>query len=223
LEQQKAAIAAAKHDLASAQLVASRKDELAKDQLLNRKEADAAMEQVRKLQAALEAEQAKLDALALRDRAHEVRRAEANVRGKKALLNQARHALREHTLRAPSDGTILRLLTSSGEVLAPQRAQAAVLFAPNKPTIVRAEVEQEFAGRVAVGQRAEIEDDVIGTGPTWRGRVVRLAAWFAHQRTIIPDTPTFQDVGILEAVVELDPGQPPLRVGQRVRVKLFNR
>src|SRR5207237_10394022 len=117
LAQQKAARTAAQHELAAARLQASRKEELAQRDLINRKEADAAAEQVRKLEAVVEAEQAKLDALALRDPAQEVRRAEADVRAKRALLDRARHALREHTLRAPADGTVLRVLTGPGEGL----------------------------------------------------------------------------------------------------------
>lgn len=222
VDQQKAAVAAARHELAAARLMASRKEELAKEDLANRKEAAAAAEQVRKLEAAVEAEQAKLDALRLRDPAQDVRRAQADASAKRGLLHRARHALREHTLRAPSDGMVLRVLTSPGEALGPQPRQPALLFAPDKPRIVRAEVEQEFVGRVAAGQRAEIADDAVATGSTWKGRVVRVAEWFAQRRTILPDTPTFQDVRTLECIVHLDPGQPPLRIGQRVHVKLFN-
>src|SRR5439155_22591809 len=124
-------------------------------------------------------EKARLDSLALRDPAQEVTRAEADVRSKRALLKRARHALQEHTLRAPSGGTVLRVLTSAGESLGPQPRQPALLLAPDKPRVVRAEVEQEFAGRVSVGQRAEIEDDAACSGPTWKGRVARVAGWFA--------------------------------------------
>src|SRR5205814_611796 len=105
---------------------------------------------------ALTADRAKFDALALRDPAQDVARAEADTTAKRALLKRARHALREHTLRAPSAGTVLRVLTSSGEALGMQPRQPALLFAPDRPRIVRAEVEQEFVSRVAVGQRAEI-------------------------------------------------------------------
>jgi multidrug resistance efflux pump len=218
-----AAAAAARHELAAARLLATRKEELAKKELINRKEADAAAEEVRKLEAAVEAAQARLDALALRDPAQEVRRAEAERRAKRAVRDQARHALREHTLRAPSDGMVLRLLASPGETLGQQARQPVLLFAPDKPRIVRAQVDQEFVARVAVGQPAEIRDDATPAGPTWKGRVIRVANWFAQRRIILPDTPTLQDVRTLELIVQLDPGQPPLRTGQRVRVQLFSR
>jgi multidrug resistance efflux pump len=222
LNQQRDALTAAQHELAAARLQASRKEELAAKDLINRKEADAAAELVRKLEAAVRAEQAKLAALSLRDPAQEVRRAEADVRARQSVLTRARHALQEHTVRAPSDGQVLRILTQPGEVLGPQPRQAALLFVPDKPRIVRTEVDQEIASQVAVGQRAEIVDDTTTSGPTWKGRVVRVAAWFANRRTILPDTPALQDIRTLECIVQLDPGQPLLRIGQRVRVKFFN-
>src|SRR5262249_31358743 len=146
LAQQKAVLAAAGHELSAARLMALRKEELATKDLLNRKEADAASEQVKKLESSIQAEQGKLDTILLRDPAQEVRRAGANVRAKKAALDRARHALNEHTVRAPTDGMVLRVLTSAGETLGLQHRQPALLFASDKQRIVRAEVEQEFAG-----------------------------------------------------------------------------
>ena len=87
--------------------------------------------------------------------------------------------------------------------------------------IVRVEVDQEFAGQVAVGQRGGSgRCDQHGAnlaGPADpRGRVVRA------RRRIVSDTPVFLDVRTLECIVHLDPEpQPPPLVGQRLRVKFF--
>jgi hypothetical protein len=91
----------ARHELAAARFLATHKQELARMDLINRAEADAAAEEVRKLEATVEAAQAKLDALTLRDHAEQVRRAEADERAKRAAQNLARHVLREHPLLAP--------------------------------------------------------------------------------------------------------------------------
>lgn len=222
LDEQKAAVEAAEYDLDSARLTASRQSELADLKLINRKDADAAADQVKKLEAVRRAQRAKLEAVALRDPAQEVRRAEAEVRGKRQALDQARHFLGEHTLRAPSDGTVLRVSTRRGDVIGLQTREPALTFAPDQPRIVRAEVDQEFVDRVAKGQRAEIEDDASPAGARWTGRVVRIAEWFTQRRAVLPDTPAFQDVRMLECVIQLDAGQARLRIGQRVRVKLFN-
>src|SRR5437660_1639079 len=78
----------------------------------------------------------------------------------RARLAQARQALEEYTVRAPQAGTVLRLLAAPGEVLSGQARQPVVLFCPDAPRVVRAEVDQEFAARLAAGQPALVEDDV---------------------------------------------------------------
>src|SRR5262249_44534640 len=108
-----------------------------------------------------------------------------------------------------------------GEALGPQSRQPPLILAPAKPLVVRAEVEQEFANRVAVGQSAQFEDDTVAGGPVWRGRVVRIADWFVEGRKVVPDTPTFHDVRTLQCIIQPDPGQSSFRLGQRVRVRLY--
>ena len=113
-------------------LEAQRKEELAHKDLLNRKDADATAEQAQKSEAVLQSEQAKLNLLMLQDPVQAVKRADADVRVKKAILDQARQALRDHTLRAPANGTVLRVLTNPGELVGPQTPQPVLLFAPDQ-------------------------------------------------------------------------------------------
>jgi hypothetical protein len=80
-------------------------------------------------------------------------------------------------------------------------------------------VEQEFTGRVAVGQPALIQDDTSGA-VTWRGKVRRLSDWYSHRRSIWQEPLQLNDVRTLECIIDLDPRQPPLRIGQRLRVLL---
>jgi hypothetical protein len=94
-----------------------------------------------------------------------------------------------------------------------------VLFCPDEPRLVRAEVEQEFAGSVQAGQGAWVEDD-SRSGSTWRGRVLRVSDWYSQRRVVMPEPQNFQDVRTVECLVSLEPGQPPLRIGQRVRVHI---
>jgi HlyD family secretion protein len=220
--QQQAALEAARHDLAAARLLATHKGELAGKQLIGPAEVGAAREQVGKLEAAVRVEREKLRTLGLRDPRQDVVRAESEVRGRQAVLDKARDALRRHTVLAPVDGAVLRVLTQPGEVFGPQSRDPALLFLPDEPRIVRAEVEQEFAAHAALGQRAEVTDDNAGEGPTWTGRVTRLSDWFAPRRMILPDTHQPADVRTLECLIRIDPGQPQPRIGQRVRVKLFS-
>jgi hypothetical protein len=85
------------------------------------------------------------------------------------------------------------------------------------PRIVRAEVQQEWGGRVAVGQHVVLEDNTRA-GQQWRGRVQRVSDWYDKRRSKIQEPFQFNDVRTLECLVAVDPGQPRLRIGQRMRV-----
>jgi hypothetical protein len=112
---------------------------------------------------------------------------------------------------------VLRLHVGPGEVLTGQAKQPAVVFAADGPQIIRAEVEQEFAGRVKPGQPALVQDET-DSSLTWRGQVEYVSGWFTKGRSVSPDPFGFNDVRTVESRVSLEPGQPPLRLGQRVRV-----
>ena len=94
-----------------------------------------------------------------------------------------------------------------------------VLFCPDGPRLVRAEVEQEYASQVQVGQSATVQDD-SGAAGTWHGRVARLSDWYTRRRSTLDEPLQLNDVRTLECLIALDPGQPPLRIGQRIRVTI---
>lgn len=215
--EQKAAIEAMEHRLEGARAVLARKLDLARVQQLNPKEVDAAEALVRELEAGARAERGKLRELELNDPATGIKRAQADVSAKQARLEQARRGDEECLLRAPVDGTALRILTAPGDVLGAQPKQPAILFCPAGPRMIRAEVEQEFAAHVAAGQPARIQDDA-STGPTWTGQVSHVSDWYTHRRSMLLEPLQFNDVRTLECLITLAPGQPPLRIGQRVRV-----
>jgi multidrug resistance efflux pump len=219
LEQQRAAVEAAAKRVDGAKATLSRKRQLGKLNQVSAEEVTAAADQVSEFEAAAHAEAAKLRELQLHDPAVEVRRAELQVAAMQSKLDQAQHALDECTLKAPQAGAVLRILVSPGDVLSPQSKQTAVLFAPDGPRIVRAELDQEFAGRVTEGQSAVIEDDAQ-SGPRWTGKVLRIADWYHSRRTVLKEPAPPLDVRTVECLIELDAGQPQPRLGQRVRVTM---
>src|SRR5262245_37639013 len=219
LEQQKAAVEAAGERLAAARHGLSRKKQLQKVDQVHMEDVAAAENQVKELEAAERAEAAKLAELKMTDPEVDVRRAKLEVAAEQNRLDQARHALDECALKAPQDGTVLRVQVGPGDVLTGQPRQPAVLFAPRGPRLVRAEVDQEFAGGVGGGGAAAVEDDAR-SGATWHGRLVRIADWYQPRRGIVSDPPQNQDVRTVECIIELDPDQPLPRLGQRVRVTI---
>jgi multidrug resistance efflux pump len=219
IAQQQQAVLATQHRLSAARHLLEHSRNLQKRELAPPEEVEAGADRVKELEAAQAAENAKLRELKLLDPAAQVERAEADVRAKRARLEEAQYALEECAVKAPVDGKVLRLLIGVGDVLSTQPRQPAVQFCPAGPRIVRAEVEQEFANRVEKGQVAQIQDD-SSAGPSWHGKVVRLSDWYTHRRSMLQEPLQFNDVRTLECIVQLDPGQPTPRVGQRVRVTL---
>jgi multidrug resistance efflux pump len=217
--QQRAAIEAVKYRVEGTRTTLARKRRQAEKEILGQTETDVTETLLHELEALYQVETGKLSELELNDPDAGVRLAQADVDAKEAQLDEARTALEEYALKAPADGTALRVLVNPGDVVGAQAKQPAVIFCPSGRRIVRAEVEQEFARSVAIGQPASIRDDSTGEG-SWSGRVVRIADWYTQRRSVMPEPLQYNDARTLECIIELDAGQPALRIGQRVRVTL---
>ena len=165
----------------------------------------------------VEVEAQKLKGLAEYDFAPELRLADANLQAKQAVRARARLALDECAVRAPADGRALRVFITPDQLLGPDPKVPAIQFCPAVARVVRAEVQQEWGSRVDVGQVAVIEDD-SRAGMQWTGRVTRVSDWYAPRRSKLQEPFQFNDVRTLECIVSVDPGQPRMRIGQRMRV-----
>jgi multidrug resistance efflux pump len=177
---------------------------------------------VKKAEAALQGEKAKLAVLKLQDPTRAATLAEKDLEARKVDLRKARQAVKDCVLYAPCAGTPLRVLTTVGEALGPNPRQPAIVFCPApevSPLIVRAEVEQEYAAHVTPNQTARIVDDATGGG-TWTGKVARVSKWYSQRRSVLLEPAVFNDVRTVECIITLDANQKELKIGQRVRVFL---
>src|SRR5262249_6935319 len=156
-------------ELEAAKLQLQRLRNLQQNKQSPAEEVDAAAEQVKKLEAGVAGQRARLRELELADLSLKIAQAEAVVAEKRIRLEQAQYLVEECSLRAPADGKVLRIHVNPGDVLSTQSKLPAVQFCPNTPRVIRAEVEQEFANRVALGQAARIHDDRI-PGAEWTGK-----------------------------------------------------
>jgi multidrug resistance efflux pump len=179
-------------------------------------------DRIREFEEVLNAEQKKLKSLELQDPAVDLERVRAEVATMRARLQQAERVLEEHTLRAPEDGKVLRIFVTASELITTPPKRAAIQFCPNRPRIIRAEVDQAFAERVEIGQPAQIVDDA-SSEHTWRGRVLRLSDWYTERRQIAEEHLQLKDVRTLECLIAVDSEQEHLRIGQRVRVTINRR
>lgn len=179
--------------------------------------AEAEVRQLERLEAVEADRLAELNALtpALRVRAAEAKKAQARVG-----LSQAENAVRDCVLLAPFAGVVLRVNVSAGESAMPGGLQPALLLRPDGPLIVRAELEQEFIGRVTPGMRATVTDDTRADAPARTGRVERVGMFVSRKRGMLFEPGEVNDVRTLECVVALDGPTDGLLVGQRMRVRI---
>jgi len=162
------------------------------------------------------AEDAALNVPRKQDPLFQARLLQARLVVARAKLDAARAAADAYTITAPAAGTVLRLHVGKGSTLAGSPQQPAIEFGVDGPRIIRAEVEQADAGKVAEGQAVEIRDDTHAGG-VWTGRVTHVSDWFTRKRSVLQEPLQFNDVRTLECLIALDPGQPALRINQKVR------
>jgi HlyD family secretion protein len=221
LEQLSAAVAAAQQQKVQAEKELALKKRAVKLATIPVEEQQVAEAKVAQAAALIRAAQAKLKEAQDAQPQLDVDLAQTDVEAKKALAAKAQLAVDQCQVKAPDDGEVLRVLTSVGETLGTTPKMPAIQFCPTgpkHPRIVRAEVQQEWAARVKVGQSVVIEDD-SATALRWPGRVKRLSDWFTHRRSIIQEPFQMNDVRTLECLVEITgPGPERPRIGQRMRV-----
>jgi multidrug resistance efflux pump len=227
IEEQRAVVNTARFRLASAQHTLAARGERMKTESIGRHRDDpstvegvaSVAQRVKEFEEVVNAEEKRLAALKIQDPAAELEAAKAELATTRARLLQAERVLEEHTLRAPVAGKVLRIFATPSELLSTPPKRMAIQFCPDSPRIIRAEVDQAFARRVEVGQPALVEDD-CSSSTTWRGHVARISDWYTERRQIADEHLQLRDVRTLECLISLEPGQQPLRIGQRVRVTI---
>jgi multidrug resistance efflux pump len=177
--------------------------------------------EVRQLEQLEAAETERLKELKASDPKLRIRLAQARKAMAIVAVQTAEKAIEDCKLKAPSNGTLLRIQTSVGEAVTPGGYQPPIIFRPAGPLVVRAELEQEFLGRVKEGMKANIKDETRPDSPTWTGTLTKISGWVARRRSIVLEPGELNDVRTVECLVTLDPKQESLLVGQRVRVRFL--
>jgi multidrug resistance efflux pump len=215
-----AALEAANSKVLAAEYALTRRLNLAKSDLIDPVEADVGRAQLNEARALVTMQQNRFNVLKAVDPELEVKLAQLQLKRSERQLDEARQDREEHLLRAPVNGVVLRMQVQEGDLVGPTSPRPAVLLMPAGAWIVRAEVAQEFAGRVREGLDVQVEDEA-STGLLAKGRIAEVSDWFLPRRQISL-LPTGINTGLtLECVIELEEGHAPLRWGQRVRVRVL--
>ncbi|MGH8233829.1 MAG: efflux RND transporter periplasmic adaptor subunit [Rhodanobacteraceae bacterium] len=134
----------------------------------------------------------------------------------------ARLNLDAATLRAPVTGTIVGRHVAVGQAVAASSGLPLFELLPDRPHIVRAQVDADVAGAIHPGMRAEVVRD-SGSGPVYRATVL----WVGQvlQSANLSQDPLARAVANdVDCTLALTPSSddkapPPLRIGQRVLVR----
>ncbi len=129
-----------------------------------------------------------------------------------AELDQARVDLGRRFIRALSNGTILNMDINQGSYV--KAYQTFGDFAPSGPLAVKAEVDELFAQRLKLGQKAKIslyaQQDTVATG-----KIVYMAPALS-KKSIFSDQPSdFEDRRVRKVTIALLTHKPVL-IGSRV-------
>jgi HlyD family secretion protein len=128
----------------------------------------------------------------------------------------AQAALEKTQIRAPADGVVLRVDAKMGELAVPSLEPALMIIGDVSALRVRAEVNEQDIGRIRAGQSVVVRAAAFH-GRSFEGKVSSIARVVGPSRINSADPRKFNDVDVLEVLVDLsDPG--PLVVGQQVDV-----
>jgi multidrug resistance efflux pump len=107
----------------------------------------------------------------------------------------------QKTLKAPAAGQLLEWKVNPGDYVTANTVVAQ--FAPKGPLTARTEVDELFAERVKVGQKATIRSQA--TGKTLGTGTVYFTAAFLKKKSLFADETSQEDRRVREVRIRLDP------------------
>jgi HlyD family secretion protein len=179
---------------------------------------DTITQQITEARAALDrAQAARTDqvdaATATLDRIAEVRpvdlqTAQAEIAQAEAAREKAAADLEQAYIRAPQDGTILRINTLAGEKVATASGdQGIVEMGQTQRMIAKVEVYESDVKRIKLSQAVKVTSDAIGE--ELNGKVIEIGRKVLRQNVVNTDPTANADARVMEVWVELDDTASP--------------
>jgi multidrug resistance efflux pump len=186
---------------------------------VNEQDAEAVETQRRQAEVELREQEAELQHLRHHVTPENKALLEAKFRQAQANLDAAEERLRETQLRAPFDGTVLKLLKREGEAVSNVMPEPVLLFGDLSRLRVRAEIDERFVRQLAVGQEAEVFGRNLG-GTSYLGRLVQLEKVMGDKTVFSRASSERKNLDVLQAVIEMEAAfQAP--VGLQVDVRIL--
>lgn len=146
--------------------------------------------------------------------------AQASLDASRHQLAQARLQLDEMTLHAPVAGTVATRDVAVGQAVGAAAGPPLFKLLPDRPYIVRAQVDAQAAIHLRPGMRAEVVRD-SASEPVYQATVLRVGKIL--QAAVMEPSPLeralAEDVDCTLKLLPAKAGVPPLPIGQRVVVR----
>lgn len=181
---------------------------------ISRSEFDATDREVRTLTARLDAVSERSALVVAGPRDEDKREAEAAVKSAEAGLAEAQAMLDKTVIRSPIAGRILRKHRRVGESVSANSATPIVTLGDCRVLRVRIEVDEADVAQLHLGQTAWVTAQAYGDHH-FTGHVIRIGQKLGRKNVHTDDPSERVDTKVLEALMELDPGQV-LPMGLRV-------
>ncbi len=149
----------------------------------------------------------------------ELARADAELSAAEAGVKLAQDKLSKCVVRAPMNGTVLRVLMREGESFALLSPRPLFTMADASSRRVRAEVDENDIANVRIGQKVLVSADAYGHR-TFPGVVTQLANVMGRKTVVTGDPAQKADRDILEVTADL-PQANALPIGLRVTVQFI--
>lgn len=134
-------------------------------------------------------------------------------------LAEAKYEVTQRSLRAPFDAVVVHATAQPGASVSPNSGPLFTLL-PNKPRIVRAELNESFVAAVHPGMRAEVVANDNAENGHWAARVLRVGQVYGPA-TLENDPQIRANARTVECVLAFDQPEQQLRIGQRVIVRFL--
>jgi HlyD family secretion protein len=148
----------------------------------------------------------------------ELAKADADLKAAEAGITLAQDKLNKCVVRAPMNGTILRVMLRQGESFGLLEPRPLFTMADVSRRRVRAEVDENDIGKVHVGQKLLVSADAF-SARTFPGVVTEIASVMGRRSVLTGDPAQKADRDVLEVTADLGPSSKELPLGLRVTVQ----
>ncbi len=149
----------------------------------------------------------------------EISRADAEVAAAERNVTVTADKLEKCEVRAPISGTILKVMTKSGESYSTLLPHPLFTLADDSVRRVRAEVDERDIGKVKLGQVSVITADAF-PGQRFDGQVVQISPAMEAKSVLSEDPSQKMDRDVLDVIIELKRIKEELPLGLRVTAQM---